>query len=200
MSRARLPVAAVATFTLLLGGGCGGEADDAGRAGSAAQQNRAALGRRVYQQQCATCHQAGGRGVEGVYPPLHETRWTTGDRGRLIRLVLHGMEGPVEVKGRAYDQVMQPRSYLSDQQVAAVLTYVRRHFGNDASAVQASEVAAVRAATAGRDGPWAPDALWQATGLPAAKADSSARDTTRRDTQARRARRRGDEMTSRRAP
>jgi mono/diheme cytochrome c family protein len=199
MVRACLPAAAVATLALLLGSGCGGgRAGDTG--GSNAAQKKVALGQRVYQQQCATCHQAGGRGVDGVYPPLHETRWTTGDRGRLIRLVLHGMEGPVEVKGRTYDQVMQSRSYLSDQQVAAVLTYVRRHFGNDASAVQASEVAAVRAATAGRDGPWAPDALWQATGLPAAKADSSARDTTRRDTQARRARRRGDEMTSRRAP
>ena len=177
MVRAYLPVATVATLALLLSSGCGGRAGDAG--GSNAAQKKVALGRRVYQQQCATCHQAGGRGVDGVYPPLHETRWTTGDRGRLIRLVLHGMEGPVEVKGQTYDQRMQPRSFLSDEQVAAVLTYVRQHFGNDASAVSASDVAAVRAATTSRDGPWRPEALWPATGIPATQPDSGAtRDTT----------------------
>lgn len=175
MIRARLPAVALA---LLLGSGCGGGTGNA--TGGSASQKKIALGRRVYQQQCATCHQAGGQGVAGVYPTLHGTRWTTGDRGRLIRLVLHGMEGPVEVKGQTYDQLMQPRSYLSDKQVAAVLTYLRQNFGNDASAVQASEVAAVRAATTDRDGPWTPDSLWQATGIPSATPDSSARNTGRK--------------------
>ena len=147
-------------------GGCGGGERAPG--GSAAQQQMA-FGQRVYQQQCITCHQAGGRGVSGIYPTLHQTKWTEGDRGRLIRLVLHGMEGPVEIKGETYDQRMQPLSYLTDEQVAAVLTYVRQNFGNDASAVAPQEVAAVRAATSGRQSVWNPDTLWQATGIPAMK-------------------------------
>ncbi len=131
-----------------------------------------ALGRRTYKSACITCHQADGRGLAGVYPTLHQTEWTEGDKGRLIRLVLHGMRGPVKVGGQTYDGWMQPLGRLSDDQIAAVLTFVRQSFGNDASVVTPDEVTRVRAATAGRSEPWHPDALWQTTGIPGAPADS----------------------------
>lgn len=159
-------VSGAVLFLTVLVAGCGGTEERAG--GSEAEQ-QPTLGERIYQQQCATCHQADGEGIGGVYPTLHETKWTEGDAGRLIRLVLHGMEGPVEVKGLTYDQRMQPLSYLSDEEIAAVLTFVREHFGNEAAAVQSEEVAAVRAATADRSTVWAPSVLWEQTGIPTAK-------------------------------
>ena len=170
-------------FVLVLAGCGGGNASE----NRSPEQQRMALGQRVYQQQCVTCHQADGRGVGGVYPTLHETKWTTGDKGRLIRLVLHGMEGPMKVKGQRYNQRMRSLSYLTDEQIAAVLTYVRQRFGNDARAVAPEEVAAVRATTASREEAWTPSALWQETGIPAMKKQPSAggQDTSGHDSSAR---------------
>lgn len=125
-----------------------------------------AIGERVYNQQCITCHQADGKGVPGVYPPLRGTGWVTGDKGRLIRLVLDGMRGPIVVKGQQYDNVMTPHErLLNDEQIAAVLTYVRQHFGNDASPVTPDEVMAVREADR-HEGLWDADELRDETGIP----------------------------------
>ncbi len=124
-----------------------------------------ALGRQTYRRTCITCHQADGRGIPGTYPPLRETAWTEGDPGRLIRLVLDGMHGPIEVKGKTYDQIMTPLGYLTDEQIAAVLTFVRQHFGNEAGPVTPEQVAAVRAADE-HEGLWTPDVLWERTDIP----------------------------------
>lgn len=158
----RLSVFAFLIIAALLAG-CGGEASE----GNAPQTKQMAQGRQVYQRQCLTCHQANGKGISGIYPTLHQTRWSEGDKGRLIRLVLHGMEGPIEVKGQSYDQLMQPHSYLTNEEIAAVLTFVRQNFGNDASAVSAEDVAAVRAAS-NQQGTWTPDVLRGRTGVPGA--------------------------------
>lgn len=101
-------------------------------------------GERVYRQQCMACHQANGEGVAGAFPPLNDTEWVTGSKDRVIRVVLNGLQGPIEVRGNSYDGVMTPFSHLSDQQVAAVLTYIRQEWDNDASEVTEEEVAAVR--------------------------------------------------------
>lgn len=154
-------LAGLALAVLLAGCGDGDTSD----AGSSSEAQRIAQGRQVYQQQCLTCHQADGQGLGGIYPTLRQTRWSEGDKGRLIRLVLHGMDGPVEVKGQTYDTLMQPLSYLTDEEIAAVLTFVRQNFGNDASSVTPEEVAAVRSASS-QSGTWAPDTLWQQTGIP----------------------------------
>lgn len=105
----------------------------------------------IFAKYCATCHQADGAGVEGAFPPLRQTEWTEGDKGRLVRLVLYGMQGPIEIGGTDYNNVMTPHGFLTDEQVAAVLTFVRSNFGNDADAVTADEVARVRAAEGDRD-------------------------------------------------
>lgn len=122
-------------------------------------------GARVYSAYCIACHQADGEGLRGLYPPIRQTDWVEGDAGRLIRLVLYGMSGPIEVNGEQYNGVMPPHRHLSDDQIADVLTFVRRNFDNDAGEVTADEVFAVRQEV-GRRGVWSPVELEAATGIP----------------------------------
>lgn len=164
---ARHVLASLLLSGLVVWAACGGEGQQ-----QTEEEQLLALGQQTYRRACITCHQADGNGISGVYPPLQQTEWVLGDRGRLIRLVLNGMEGPVEVNGQTYNQVMQPFDYLSDEQIAAVLTFVRQNFGNDAGAVTPMEVAAVRAANE-RDDLWRPDELWEQTGIPDTSAVSS---------------------------
>ncbi|NQV72341.1 cytochrome c [bacterium] len=102
-------------------------------------------GQDVFTKYCATCHQQDGKGISGAFPSLYDSEWVSGDKGRLIRLVLRGMQGPIVVKGETYNNVMTPHSFLTDEQVASVLTFVRQEFDNDADKVEAGEVAVVRA-------------------------------------------------------
>lgn len=98
----------------------------------------------LYQQYCSGCHQSDGKGVAGLYPPFAQTDWVTGDQQRLIRTVLQGLSKPIEVNGVTYDDQMPPYRFLSDEQLSEILTYIRQHFGNDASPVRPEEVASVR--------------------------------------------------------
>src|SRR5439155_5056989 len=112
-------------------------------------------GKVVFSTTCAACHQATGEGVEGTYPPLAGSELANGDEAKLIRIVLHGLTGPVEVAGETYSGMMPPwGGILKDADVAAVLTYVRSAWGNKAAPVTAAKVAAIRAATASRTTPW----------------------------------------------
>jgi mono/diheme cytochrome c family protein len=101
-------------------------------------------GEEIYNRYCLACHQADGSGVPGMYPPLFETDYVTGDKERLIEIVLFGMTGKITVHGQEYNSVMAPHGFLSDEEVAKVLTYTRNSFGNEASAVTKKEVKAVR--------------------------------------------------------
>jgi mono/diheme cytochrome c family protein len=101
-------------------------------------------GQKVYNVACLPCHQADGNGVPGMHPSLRESDWVMGDKERLIRIVLEGMEGEIEVHGETFNSVMAPLSHLSSEQVAQVLTFVRQSFGNDAPEVTEEEVARVR--------------------------------------------------------
>jgi mono/diheme cytochrome c family protein len=98
----------------------------------------------VYKNVCITCHQADGGGVPNMNPPLIKTQYVLGDKARLAHIVLAGLAEPIEIDGDEYKQHMPAQGYLTDQQVADVLTYVRNNFGNKASAVQVAEVKAVR--------------------------------------------------------
>jgi len=123
------------------------------------------LGQRVYNSYCATCHGANGQGVQGAFPPLRQTEWVIGDEGRLIRLVLHGVSGEMEVLGETYNNVMTAHGFLSDQQIAAVLTHIRNNWGNDAETIRPAQVQRVRQAST-QQGTWQASELWQATGMP----------------------------------
>lgn len=105
-------------------------------------------GAQTYNIYCATCHQTNGKGDGTRFPPLSDTDWVTANRGqnrnRLISLLLNGLEGQIEVNGVAYNGIMPAHSFLSDAEVAGVLTYIRKSFGNNASSISATEVAQVR--------------------------------------------------------
>jgi mono/diheme cytochrome c family protein len=111
-------------------------------------------GAQVYAGKCAACHQASGAGLAGVFPPLAASPWVTDSEKRLVQILLHGIQGPIEVLGTSYNGLMPAWKMLSDAELAAVATYVRSAFGNQASAISAELVAAERAATASRTTPW----------------------------------------------
>ncbi len=127
-------------------------------------------GASIYQR-CATCHQANGKGMAGAFPPLAGSEWATAkDPAVPIRVVLHGLTGPITVAGQRFNSAMPPygtNQPLDDSSVAAVLTYVRSSWGNTAGEVTPAEVASQRAATASRKTPWTAkdlQALMQAGG------------------------------------
>lgn len=115
-----------------------------------------ALGRRIYSQNCAVCHQSSGRGLPGVYPTLVNADWVQDHPDRLIKVILSGLAGPITVNGQPYNNAMTAFGRLSDQQIAAVLTYIRTDpaFENNSYAVEVERVARVRADFGARTEPW----------------------------------------------
>ncbi len=105
-----------------------------------------ARGKIVYTKICAACHMAQGNGVPNMNPPLIKTSYVLGDKTKLITIVLNGFNEDVAINGQTYSNNMTPHSDLSDMEIADVLTYVRKSFGNTAGAVTAAEVKKVRAA------------------------------------------------------
>lgn len=114
-------------------------------AGTPVQQS-IARGKDVYHTYCLACHQADGGGVGTLNPPFVQ-EWAGGDKTRIIRMILKSSIGKVNVDGDTFSNTMPAQPFLSDQQLADVLTYVRNNFGIKASAVTPSEVKAVRAKT-----------------------------------------------------
>jgi mono/diheme cytochrome c family protein len=114
-------------------------------------------------QRCATCHQVNGTGLPGTYPPLAGSEFIgASDPSAAIRIVLHGLQGTVTVRGQTYSGVMPPFGTgvpMSDEEVAAVLTHERSSWGNSAPAVTAAMVARERAATASQQTLWTADEL-----------------------------------------
>ena len=124
------------------------------KSGSAQGSSAAVDGGEIFTAKCAACHQATGLGIPGVFPPLAGSEWVLGSDKVLIQIPLHGVTGTLQVKGASYHGTMPPFNTLSDAEIAAVLTYVRGHFSNAASAVASATVAAGRAATQSRTLPW----------------------------------------------
>jgi mono/diheme cytochrome c family protein len=127
-----------------------------------ASNNAVADGATIYQR-CATCHQANGQGLAGTYPPLAGSEWVNASSpSAAIRVILHGLQGPVSVHGQTITGIMPAFGTgvpMSDAEVAAVLTYERSSWGNKAAPVTAEMVARERAATADQQGPWTADQL-----------------------------------------
>ncbi|MDH7459983.1 cytochrome c [Chitinophagaceae bacterium 26-R-25] len=104
-------------------------------------------GQKIYAQYCLTCHQADGSGVPNMNPPLIKTSYVIGSKQKLIHWVLTGSIENVPIDGKDYSNNMPPQYFLKDEELASVLTYIRSHFGNKASAITAAEVKAVRSKT-----------------------------------------------------
>ena len=102
-------------------------------------------GKKIYDQYCLTCHQADGGGVPQLNPPLIKTSYVLGDKDKLIKWVLKGTQEKIPIDDEYYSNNMPPQNYLSDQQIADVLTFIRNNFGNKASAIQSDDVKAIRA-------------------------------------------------------
>lgn len=115
-------------------------------------------GMKVYAT-CAACHMGNGLGQPNQFPPLAGSDWVMEEGpNRIIRLVLHGMSGPITVNGQSFNNQMPPwGDTFTDQQIADVITFIRSEWGNKASAVTPDQVAKVR--SEGARGPWAPDDL-----------------------------------------
>jgi mono/diheme cytochrome c family protein len=155
-STAAVTCAAILPLVLLAACG-GGDKQPAGDTGAAAQTAAAPAaaaggaqsGEQVYQR-CMTCHQANGAGIPGTYPPLAGSEYANAANPAVpIRVVLHGLQGPVTVKGQQFNGLMPAYGTgieMSDAEVAAVLTYVRSSFGNNAGPVTPEQVAQERAA------------------------------------------------------
>jgi mono/diheme cytochrome c family protein len=139
-------------------GGAGDQktADTAAQAAPPATATTASAGEQLFQQRCITCHQATGEGIPGTYPPLAGSEYAAAPSpAAAIRIVLHGIQGPITVKGAQFNSLMPPYGVgvvMTDEEVATLLTYVRSSFGNSASAVTAADVAKERAATASHTG------------------------------------------------
>lgn len=117
-------------------------------------------GAAVYAARCAACHQPSGEGVPGAFPPLAGSPWPVDDPGVPTRIVLGGLQGPIEVLGTTYQGVMPAfGAQLGDAEVAAVLTHVRASFGNQAGPITPEQVAAVRKEIADRKDAWTADEL-----------------------------------------
>ena len=124
-------------------------------------------GAEIYQREahCATCHLTHGKGNTNVYPTLVDSPWVLGDEERLIKATLHGLWGKMTVNGETYDPArgVPPmtafKSLLKDDELAAVLTFVRNTWGNKAAAVAPETVARVREATRERSIFFKPDEL-----------------------------------------
>ena len=103
-------------------------------------------GKKVYETYCLACHQADGTGVPRLNPPLAKTTYVTGDKKRLVEIILKGLDAEIEINGEYYSNVMAPHDFLKDEEVADVLTYIRNSFGNKASLVTTAEVKKIREA------------------------------------------------------
>ena len=111
-------------------------------------------GRQTYAGLCAACHQPTGKGLEGLAPPLAESEWVLGETDRIVKVVMHGLRGPIKVKGMTYSYDMPAAGFLSDEQIAGVLTYVRREWDHEATPVSVDLVKKIREENKGRKDAW----------------------------------------------
>ena len=101
-------------------------------------------GMKLYNTYCRSCHQSDGNGDDNHFPPLSGSEWVQGDKQRLIKIILEGSDGSIQVKGKSYNGIMPKNNFLPDDQIADILTFIRQSFGNNASAVKTQEVKKVR--------------------------------------------------------
>lgn len=125
-----------------------------------------ALGRQQFLNVCSGCHGPDGGGIRRFAPPLRESEWVLGDEKRLSLILLHGMEGPLEVNGKSYDApeilpVMPSFSTMDNGNLAAIMTYIRREWGHTADPVSAGTVGGIRYRSQGKVTPWKAEELME---------------------------------------
>lgn len=116
-------------------------------------------GKTLYTGICAACHQADGRGFEGLAPQLVDSEWVQGMPERLVRIVLHGARGPIRVAGKTFVGDMPGLGVLSDHDIASILTYTRHEWGHTASPITVEQVKTIRADSSARKDAWSQEEL-----------------------------------------
>lgn len=101
-------------------------------------------GWKLYSIYCKNCHQGNGKGDNNRFPPLAGSEYVTGDKDRLIKILLNGLQGEITVAGKKYNGLMPPFGHLEDHAIASILTNIRSRYNNNASAVTSEEVKKVR--------------------------------------------------------
>ncbi len=101
-------------------------------------------GEKLYKTYCISCHQGDGKGDGNRFPPLNGSEWVNGNKERLIKVLLKGLEGPITVKGKSFEGVMPKHDFMPDADIAKVLSYLRSNFTNNSGLIREAEVAAVR--------------------------------------------------------
>ena len=140
---------------------------------NADQQALFEKGRGIYQTLCVGCHQPGGIGQEGLAPPLLDSEWVLGPVDRPARILLHGLSGPVRVGGVVWRLEMPALGQLSDEEIAGVLTYLRREWEHRASPVSPKDVARVRSGSSSRNKPWTEEELLKPQAVPVSKSSGN---------------------------
>jgi mono/diheme cytochrome c family protein/glucose/arabinose dehydrogenase len=121
-------------------------------------------GKTLYLSTCGACHQLNGLGLDGLAPPLAESEWANGPADRIIRIVLHGVRGPIDVGGRRFEMEMPGLGTMGDAQLAAMITYARREWDNTGSPVTPETVAKVRGETSAQTEAWTAAELMKVSG------------------------------------
>ena len=98
----------------------------------------------LYLAHCGACHQADGTGLPGAFPPLAASDYIVGDPSRLLEATIKGLSGPLTVNGEEYDNVMPAVAYLSDAELATILTYVLNSWGNANGSITVEQVVEFR--------------------------------------------------------
>ncbi|PHX57850.1 MAG: hypothetical protein CK553_02300, partial [Opitutia bacterium] len=123
------------------------------------QQALLEKGKVTYTNLCAACHQPHGYGLDGLAPPLVDSDWVLGKPDVTARIILQGLGGPVKVGNRIWDLTMPPMGMLSDEDIAGVMTYVRREWEHNGSPVDAKFVTGIRKQYADHPNSWTADEL-----------------------------------------
>ncbi len=117
-------------------------------------------GKAIYDNICALCHNTDGMGKPNQAPPFVGSEWVLGNLNHMIRIPLAGLTGPIQVKGQEWNLSMPAMgAALSDDDLAAVLTYIRQSWGNKASPITPDQVKAVRGQVGNRTQPWTANEL-----------------------------------------
>ena len=147
----------------------------AGAGGVAVPVDPKVVGKRIFTQNCIACHQSTGLGMAGQWPPLVASEWVVGGDwvadNHLVGILLHGLQGAIQVKGVTYNNAMPQWKQLKDEQIAAVLTYIRSEWGNAAAPISTEYVKSLREKTTDRTEPWTQKEL---KAMPAESAGTSA--------------------------
>lgn len=111
--------------------------------GMARSQNSFGQGEKLYEEHCSSCHKSSGKGLMRIYPPLIGSEWLQND-STLISVLLNGLDGPIEVKGKKYKGEMPAFEYLNNAEIANILTFIKQEFGENKKQISENQVAIYR--------------------------------------------------------